>query len=214
MSARTVLSVVLALLTASCAAPVREETVVVLPGPDGKVGTVVVERCDNGQGDFDNTPGVVAFGALPAGTLTVTQTRAPEGFTPAAPLHVEHGVNPTAVDLFSEAAEAESGAVEMAAFDEETFGPVAAVTRVTTAEEAVELANQSEYGLGASIWSAAPERAAGLARKLEVGHVSVNGIVKSDPRLPFGGVKHSGYGRELGRHGMLEFVNVKTVWIA
>lgn len=102
----------------------------------------------------------------------------------------------------------------MAAFDEETFGPVAAVTRVTTADEAVELANQSEYGLGASIWSADPERAAGLARRLEVGHVSVNGIVKSDPRLPFGGVKHSGYGRELGRHGMLEFVNVKTVWIA
>lgn len=82
-------------------------------------GTVVVERCDNGPGDFDNTPGVVAFGALPAGAITVTQTRAPEGFTPAAPLLVEHGVNPTAVDLFSEAAEAESGTVELAAFDEE-----------------------------------------------------------------------------------------------
>jgi acyl-CoA reductase-like NAD-dependent aldehyde dehydrogenase len=102
----------------------------------------------------------------------------------------------------------------MAAFDEETFGPVAAVTPVFDWGEAVELANRSSYGLGASIWTSDPERAAPLANLLETGHVSINGIVKSDPRLPFGGVKRSGYGRELGRHGILEFTNAKSVWIA
>ncbi len=101
----------------------------------------------------------------------------------------------------------------MAAFDEETFGPVAAVARVDGADEAVALANASRYGLGASLWTA-PDRAKELAPRIEAGHVAVNGIVKSDPRLPFGGVKQSGYGRELSRYGMLEFVNVKTVWIA
>jgi succinate-semialdehyde dehydrogenase / glutarate-semialdehyde dehydrogenase len=102
----------------------------------------------------------------------------------------------------------------MAAFDEETFGPVAAVCRARDTEEAIALANRSAYGLGASLWSADKERAAGLARRVEAGHVAINGIVKSDPRLPFGGIKSSGFGRELGRHGILEFVNVKTVWIA
>jgi succinate-semialdehyde dehydrogenase/glutarate-semialdehyde dehydrogenase len=101
----------------------------------------------------------------------------------------------------------------MAAFDEETFGPVAAVIRARNADEAVELANQSRYGLGASIWTSDPARAEALAVEIEAGSVFVNGIVKSDPRLPFGGIKSSGYGRELADVGIREFVNIKTVWV-
>jgi succinate-semialdehyde dehydrogenase/glutarate-semialdehyde dehydrogenase len=101
----------------------------------------------------------------------------------------------------------------MAAFDEETFGPVAAVIRARDDDDAVALANRSRYGLGASVWTADPERGEAVAQRLEVGLAFLNGIVKSDPRLPFGGVKRSGYGRELWRAGIREFVNVKTVWI-
>jgi succinate-semialdehyde dehydrogenase/glutarate-semialdehyde dehydrogenase len=101
----------------------------------------------------------------------------------------------------------------MAAFDEETFGPVAAVIRARDDAHAVELANRSRYGLGASVWSRDPRRAEVLAGALEAGSVFVNGIVKSDPRLPFGGVKRSGFGRELAAAGIREFVNVKTVWV-
>jgi succinate-semialdehyde dehydrogenase / glutarate-semialdehyde dehydrogenase len=101
----------------------------------------------------------------------------------------------------------------MAAFDEETFGPVAAVVRAKNAEEAVELANQSRYGLGASIWTRDLDRAQAMAAELEAGCVFINGAVKSDARLPFGGIKNSGWGRELSEFGIREFVNVKTVWV-
>ena len=101
----------------------------------------------------------------------------------------------------------------MPAFDEETFGPLAAVSRVPGAEQAVELANRSRYGLGASVWTRDRERGEALTRDLEAGATFVNGIVKSDPRLPFGGVKRSGYGRELSAAGIREFVNLKTVWV-
>lgn len=100
-----------------------------------------------------------------------------------------------------------------AAFAEETFGPVAAVTRVASAEEAVELANATEFGLGAAIWTRDLVRAEQLAREVDAGAVFVNSIVASDPRLPFGGIKKSGYGRELGVDGIREFVNVKTLSI-
>ena len=96
---------------------------------------------------------------------------------------------------------------------EETFGPVAAALRVASQDEAVALANASPFGLGASVWSGDAARAEALAPRIEAGCVSINGIVKSDPRLPFGGVKLSGYGRELSSFGMREFVNVKTVWV-
>jgi len=101
----------------------------------------------------------------------------------------------------------------MPVFDEETFGPVAAVVRVSTEAEAVRLANASPFGLGASIWSRDPARAERLAPQIDAGCVFINGIVKSDPRLPFGGVKLSGYGRELSAFGLREFVNVKSVWV-
>jgi succinate-semialdehyde dehydrogenase/glutarate-semialdehyde dehydrogenase len=101
----------------------------------------------------------------------------------------------------------------MPAFDEETFGPVAAVMQARNPEHAVEIANASRYGLGASIWTPDREGAEILARDLEAGTVFINGMVKSDPRLPFGGIKRSGYGRELSEAGIREFVNIKTVWI-
>ncbi|WP_018873602.1 NAD-dependent succinate-semialdehyde dehydrogenase [Thioalkalivibrio sp. ALJ16] len=101
----------------------------------------------------------------------------------------------------------------MPAFDEETFGPVAAVTRARDADHAIELANRSRFGLGGSVWTADPARGEALARRLECGCAFVNGIVKSDPRLPFGGVKDSGYGRELSELGIREFQNAKTIWV-
>ena len=102
---------------------------------------------------------------------------------------------------------------EMPVFREETFGPVAAVVRVAGAEDAVQRANESSFGLGAALWTADLDRARRLAREIEAGSVFINGMVASDPRLPFGGVKHSGYGRELSVFGIREFVNIQTVWI-
>jgi len=101
----------------------------------------------------------------------------------------------------------------MIAFDEETFGPVAAIVRAEDAEDAVRLSNMSRYGLGASIWTRDLDHAQSLAGKIESGAVFINGIVKSDSRLPFGGVKNSGWGRELSQFGIHEFVNIKTVWV-
>ncbi len=102
---------------------------------------------------------------------------------------------------------------DMAAFREETFGPVAAITRVKDVDAAVKLANATEFGLGAALWTRDIARARTLARRIDAGAVFVNGMVASDPRLPFGGIKKSGYGRELGVYGIKEFVNVKTLWI-
>jgi succinate-semialdehyde dehydrogenase / glutarate-semialdehyde dehydrogenase len=102
----------------------------------------------------------------------------------------------------------------MPAFDEETFGPVAAVIRAKDEHDAIRLANDSTFGLGASLWTQDRARAERLAVQIEAGSVFVNDVVKSDPRLPFGGIKRSGYGRELSEYGIREFVNIKSVWIA
>jgi succinate-semialdehyde dehydrogenase/glutarate-semialdehyde dehydrogenase len=101
---------------------------------------------------------------------------------------------------------------ESTAFREETFGPLAAVTRVPSAEQALEVANASVYGLGGNIWTRDVERGIALARRMDTGGVFVNGMTHSDARLPFGGVKRSGYGRELAEYGIREFVNVQTIW--
>lgn len=100
---------------------------------------------------------------------------------------------------------------EMPVFREETFGPVAAVVRVANEEEAIAVANRSDFGLGASVWTRDLERGKAVAARVEAGMVFVNSIVFSDARLPFGGIKRSGYGRELGAYGIREFVDVKSV---
>ena len=102
---------------------------------------------------------------------------------------------------------------QMPVFREETFGPVAPVIRARDPEHAVALANDSDFGLGAELWTNDLERGRKLARRIESGSVFINGMVASDPRLPFGGVKRSGYGRELSSFGIREFVNVQTIWI-
>ncbi len=101
----------------------------------------------------------------------------------------------------------------MPAYDDEIFGPVASLIKAMDEEDAIGIANDSQFGLGASLWTSNISKAKELASKIESGSVFVNGMVKSDPRLPFGGIKNSGYGRELSHYGIKEFVNIKTVWI-
>ncbi len=102
---------------------------------------------------------------------------------------------------------------EMTAFKEETFGPVAAVIRAKDEADAIRLANTSDFGLGGALWTRDTERGERVAAQIESGAVFINGMTASDPRLPFGGVKRSGYGRELSSYGIREFVNIQTVWI-
>jgi len=103
----------------------------------------------------------------------------------------------------------------MPAYDEEMFGPVACIIRAGSEEEAVRIANDTAYGLGAAVFTRDLERGERIARDgIEAGTCFVNDFVKSDPRLPFGGVKKSGFGRELSDFGVREFVNVKTVRVA
>jgi succinate-semialdehyde dehydrogenase / glutarate-semialdehyde dehydrogenase len=102
---------------------------------------------------------------------------------------------------------------EMPVFKEETFGPVITVIVVKDDQEAIEVANDSNFGLGAAIWTNDAERGETMGREIEAGAIFINGLVKSDPRLPFGGIKNSGFGRELSHYGIKEFCNIKTIWI-
>ena len=101
----------------------------------------------------------------------------------------------------------------MPAYDEELFGPVAAVILARDADDALRIANDTPFGLGASVWTRDAAKGEAFAARVDVGASFVNGMVKSDPRLPFGGVKISGFGRELSHHGIKEFVNIQTMWI-
>ncbi|MBL1276180.1 MAG: NAD-dependent succinate-semialdehyde dehydrogenase [Ectothiorhodospiraceae bacterium] len=101
----------------------------------------------------------------------------------------------------------------MVAYEQELFGPVASVIRVADEAQALAVSNASRFGLGGSVWTQDSERGERFARQMQCGSAFVNGLVKSDPRLPFGGIKASGYGRELSHHGLREFVNAKTLWV-
>lgn len=123
------------------------------------------------------------------------------------------GERPPGRGYFFSPAVLEEVVPEMTVFREEVFGPIAPLIRARDSEQAIELANLSAFGLGCNIWTNDLARARALARDIEAGSVFINGMVASDPRLPFGGVKRSGYGRELSEFGIREFVNLQTVWI-
>ena len=106
-----------------------------------------------------------------------------------------------------------AASIDMEVCNVEVFGPIAPVIKVKDEEEAVKIANSTEFGLGAEVWSGNLERAERLAKRIRSGFVAINGMVRSDPRLPFGGAKKSGIGRELSHYGLKQFVNIKTVVI-
>jgi succinate-semialdehyde dehydrogenase / glutarate-semialdehyde dehydrogenase len=101
----------------------------------------------------------------------------------------------------------------MPVYDEETFGPVSAIITVKDEEEAIRIANDTDFGLGAAVWTQDKERGERVARQIDCGMVFVNTLVASNPKLPFGGTKRSGYGRECSEHGLKEFTNVKTICV-
>ena len=122
------------------------------------------------------------------------------------------GVVPDGAGAFYPATVLSDVSPGMAAWDEETFGPVAALSVAQDPEHALELANRSEFGLSGNLWTRDVPRAEAMARRMETGAVYINGFSASDPRVPIGGVKKSGYGRELSHFGIREFVNVQLVW--
>jgi succinate-semialdehyde dehydrogenase/glutarate-semialdehyde dehydrogenase len=134
---------------------------------------------------------------VPEGTPVAIRGSAPQGKGWWYPPTVLTGVTP-AMDIYRE----------------ETFGPVAPVMVFDTEDEVIAMANDTAYGLGASVWTRDVERGLRVARQVRSGAVFVNAVVASDPRLPFGGIKRSGYGRELAAAGIREFTNLRTWWVS
>ena len=142
---------------------------------------------------------------LPAEEIEVTVARGALAVTGCKPVEREgFYYQPSILDQVT---------AKACAYHDELFGPVAIVIRAANETDALRIANENRFGLGSSIWSSDVARAEQLAARIEAGCTFINGMVKSDPRLPFGGVKASGYGRELSKLGIHEFVNAKTVWI-
>ena len=161
----------------------------------------------------DPTRGGVTMGPLARADLRDTAERQlAESVARGATLRFG-GIRPQGRGYFMTPAVLTSCTVDMPAFVEETFAPLAAVMRVRSADEALVAANHSAFGLGGNIWTRDEERGVALARRMQSGGVFVNGMTHSDPRIPFGGVKDSGHGRELAGFGIREFVNVKTIWL-
>ena len=125
-----------------------------------------------------------------------------EPFSERRPIVHRREANPTVLDQV---------APDMPVLAEEVFGPVVPIVPAANADSAITLANDTPFGLGSNLWTADLDRARGLARRLQAGHTAINGMTTSDPRLPFGGIKASGYGRELATYGLHEFVNLHAV---
>ena len=127
--------------------------------------------------------------------------------------HVYRGPKPPDQGYFFQPAVLTDTTRDMLVVSEEVFGPIAPMIKAQSEEEMIRVANETELGLGAAMWTKDIEKAERLAREIDSGFVAINGIVKSDTRLPFGGVKKSGIGRELSHFGLKEFVNIKTIMV-
>ncbi|TCN30054.1 succinate-semialdehyde dehydrogenase/glutarate-semialdehyde dehydrogenase [Kribbella orskensis] len=162
----------------------------------------------------DPTDREVAVGPLARDDLRAVLQRQVDESVAAGAVLVAGGGNIDGPGYYFEPTVLTGTAPGMPAFDEETFGPLAAVAVAADVEEAITLANATQYGLGLSIWTGSPSRGVEVARQITSGAAFVNAVVASDPRLPFGGTKRSGYGRELAAVGIREFTNTRTYWVA
>lgn len=159
----------------------------------------------------DPTDGATTLGPLARENLRATIDGQVQRSIAAGARLIMGGTRPHGAGFFYPATLLDRVAPGMAAFDEETFGPAAAIVRAANEQEAIDLANRTAFGLGASIWTRDQGKGVALARRIDAGCVFVNAMVASDPRVPFGGIKMSGYGRELGDLGLKEFTNAKTI---
>jgi succinate-semialdehyde dehydrogenase/glutarate-semialdehyde dehydrogenase len=152
----------------------------------------------------------VDYGPLAREDLAVALLRQVEASVAGGARLVVGGNRPSHAGAFFQPTLLADVKTGMPAYEEEMFGPVAALITARDEEEAITIANDSRYGLGASVWTRDVKKGEVLGRQINAGFVSVNEIVKSDPKLPFGGIKKSGYGRELSYTGIREFTNIKT----
>ena len=181
---------------------------------DEQIADAFTERLVAGVGRLrtgDPTEPDVTVGPLARGDLRDALARQVRESVERGARAVVGGRAPDRPGFFYEPTVLDGVTADMPVLREEVFGPAVPIVRATGADDAVRLANASRFGLGSNVWTSDLDRGEAIAVRLDAGHTAVNGMTASDPRLPFGGVKDSGYGRELSRHGLLEFVNVHTV---